>query len=728
MPFELRPPTRARTPSLDSSRTPAPRADGNRFFKDLAERRAARVRAMDDAQRGAQNAYNDTSASRPKARIPMPQTPAHYTPPDTVSWRLGIEEERQARREAALEREQEERAARLRGETDLDTPVYGPQTQLQAVRARGLERSQARPTAEQSRAQHEENLRAIERQQILQDLDALQRRTERPAKAREALIDDVYNFDEPVARPLEPTPEGIRRNKLAESRQKMEARRARANDPELTFGDVVELDSNLLEDDDAPMLTRGEDVYLPQEDVTDLPRRPLAEKSTARRTDIPPPFRPLSRADIQARQMTETVANLRANQAAAQESANAFKGQLSHVTEATQTLADDFEKRFGVNLDALQHGGASLLQELKVGAFNIGASLGKLFGKKAESPQSFIDEYKKKTALLSDLTAEQRKYMDDARRLQRQIDEIVDPEGERLRRERAAVNAHFRGLGSGRGIAPHEGSVLDTVAPPRTIPQREQLAEEDPMPISPLNAEMGTSRSVSRPETAPSREPKPAEPEDQLDVAIREFRQRSSSAERSPESIETRTVLNELQDTRSELATLLLNADPNSPAWMQRVADMKRTMRELTRTLHPDANPSVTPEITRLLSKIHTVFKDLEKLAAGTTDAETTVLGIVRALNAYDQEADQYTRTLNPNTRQGINQPKEHFVNAALLEYQASGTSIPLPIQKHGKTLRGTIARVYPTTVAVQWRDPDTGKTERLEVDKTALLAAPFQR
>lgn len=658
----------------------------------------------------------------------MPQTPAHYTPPDTVSWRLGIEEERQARREAALEREQEERAARLRGETDLDTPVYGPQTQLQAVRARGLERSQARPTAEQSRAQHEENLRAIERQQILQDLDALQRRTERPAKAREALIDDVYNFDEPVARPLEPTPEGIRRNKLAESRQKMEARRARANDPELTFGDVVELDSNLLEDDDAPMLTRGEDVYLPQEDVTDLPRRPLAEKSTARRTDIPPPFRPLSRADIQARQMTETVANLRANQAAAQESANAFKGQLSHVTEATQTLADDFEKRFGVNLDALQHGGASLLQELKVGAFNIGASLGKLFGKKAESPQSFIDEYKKKTALLSDLTAEQRKYMDDARRLQRQIDEIVDPEGERLRRERAAVNAHFRGLGSGRGIAPHEGSVLDTVAPPRTIPQREQLAEEDPMPISPLNAEMGTSRSVSRPETAPSREPKPAEPEDQLDVAIREFRQRSSSAERSPESIETRTVLNELQDTRSELATLLLNADPNSPAWMQRVADMKRTMRELTRTLHPDANPSVTPEITRLLSKIHTVFKDLEKLAAGTTDAETTVLGIVRALNAYDQEADQYTRTLNPNTRQGINQPKEHFVNAALLEYQASGTSIPLPIQKHGKTLRGTIARVYPTTVAVQWRDPDTGKTERLEVDKTALLAAPFQR
>jgi hypothetical protein len=721
MPFELRPRTGARTPSPDSSQTPAPRADGNSFFKDLAKRRAARMQV-------ARNAYEDAPASRPKARIPMPQTPAHYTPPDTISWRLGIEEERQARREAALAREQEERVARLREETDLGTPVYGPQTQLQAARARGLERSQARPTAEQSRAQHEENLRAIERQQILQDLDALQHRTERPAKAREALIDDVYNFDEPVARPLEPTPEGIRRNKLAESRQKMEARQARANDPELTFGDAVELDSDLLEDDDAPILTRGEDVYLPQEDVTDLPRRPLAEKSTARRTDIPPPFRPLSRADIQARQMTETVANLRANQAAAQESANAFKGQLSHVTEATQTLADDFEKRFGVNLDALQHGGASLLQELKVGAFNIGASLGKLFGKKAESPQSFIDEYKKKTALLSDLTAEQRKYMDDARRLQRQIDEIVDPEGERLRRERAAVEAHFRGLGRGRGIAPHEGSVLDTVTPPRTIPQREQLVKEDPMPISSLDAEMSASRSVSRPETAPSREPKPAEPEDQLDAAIREFRQKSSSAEHSPESIETRTILNKLQDTRSELATLLLNADPNSPAWMQRVAGMKRTMRELTRTLHPDANPSVTPEITRLLSKIHTVFKDLEKLATGTADAETTVLGIVRALNAYDQEADQYTRTLNPNTRQGINQPKEHFVNAALLEYQASGTSIPLPIQKHGQTLRGTITRVYPTTVAVQWRDPDTGKTERLEVDKTALLAAPFQR
>lgn len=709
MPFESRRPSKDQQPP--SSEIPlSPRATRGADILAMRRERAQQARA----------AYADAPDSiRPKARIPMPQTPPHYTPPDTISWRLGIEEERQARRQAALEREQGERAARLRGEPTLDAPVYGPQTRLEAARTRGLERSQTRLSPEESRAQHEENLRAIERQQILQELDALQHRTERPAKAREALIDDVYNFDEPATRPLEPTPEAVRRNRLAWSRQKMEARRAQANDPELTFGDVVELDSDLLEDDDAPILTRGEDVYLPQEDVTDLPRRPLAEKSTARRTDIPQPFKPLSRADIQARQMTETVANLRANQAAAQESANAFKGQLSYVTEATQTLADDFEKRFGVNLDALQHGGASLLQELKVGAFNIGASLGKLFGKKAESPQSFIDEYKKKTALLSDLTAEQRKYMDDARRLQRQIDEIIDPEGERLRRERAAIEAHFRGLGSGRGIAPHEGSVLDTITRPRTISQDERLTEGDPTSSPFLDEEKVIS---------PSRERQRAEPEDELDAAIREFKQRAPSSEPSPESVEERAIFNELQGTRLELANLFLNADPNSPAWNQRVTDMKRTMREFARTFHPDKNPSVTPEITHLANKITTAFKNLEKLAAGTADAETAVLDIVRTLNAYDQEADHYNQALNPNARKGINQLKEHFVNAALQEYQASGTSIPLPIQKHGQTLRGTITRIYPQTVAVAWRDPDTGKTERLEVDKTALLAAPFQR
>lgn len=710
MPFELRPPTGARTPSPDSSRTPAPRANGNRFFKDLAERRAAHVRAMDDARQGAQNAYNKTDPE------PTYDTPELATVPRPSRSSFQISKPENLGFSSRLGKDFDRRLDELEAKNTWD--------------AKREENHQIAKKHRQVVIADESNRIADAAERQFRNKMIARHGYEVTPETRNRLRDDA---DQPSINPFDggfhdfSVPQEARSINSKEERRQILAeldalsRRSRNSDLE-------ELDSDLLEDDDAPILTRGEDVYLPQEDVTDLPRRPLAEKSTARRTDIPQPFKPLSRADIQARQMTETVANLRAHQAAAQESANAFKGQLSYVTEATQTLADDFEKRFGVNLDALQHGGASLLQELKVGAFNIGASLGKLFGKKAESPQSFIDEYKKKTALLSDLTAEQRKYMDDARRLQRQIDEIVDPEGERLRRERAAVNAHFRGLGSGRGIAPHEGSVLDTVAPPRTIPQREQLAEEDPMLISSLDAEMGTSRSVSRPETAPSREPKRAEPEDQLDVAIREFRQRSSSAERSPESIETRTILNKLQNTRSELATLLLNADPNSPAWMQRVADMKRTMRELARTLHPDANPSVTPEITRLLSKIHTVFKDLEKLAAGTTDAETTVLGIVRALNAYDQEADQYTRTLNPNTRQGINQPKEHFVNAALLEYQASGTSIPLPIQKHGKTLRGTIARVYPTTVAVQWRDPDTGKTERLEVDKTALLAAPFQR
>lgn len=656
MPFEYRPPTGSRT-SFPNSPATTSHTNGDDFFRELAQRKAARMRA-------ARNAYDDASDSLPKARIPMPQTPPHYTPPDTVSWRLGIEEERQARRQAALEREQGERAARLRGETPLDAPVYGPQTRLEAARTRGLERSQTRLSPEESRAQHEENLRAIERRQILQDLDALQHRMERPAQAREALIDDVYNFDEPVTRPLEPTPEAVRRNRLAWSRQKMEARRAQANDPELTFGDVVELDSDLLEKE---------------------PR----------------------------------LAPLRAHQAAAQESANALKKPISQLSAATQAISDTFKNRFGVPIESLENGSGSLAQEVKIGLFNLGARLGKLFGQQSESPQSLLKQYKEQDALLNNALAEQRKYMDEARRLQRQIDEITDPEREQRRREQIAKDAHFGALGRGRRIAPHEGSVLDTITRPRTISQDEWLMEGDPTSSPFLDEEKVIS---------PSRERQRAEPEDELDAAIREFKQRAPSSEPSPESVEERAILNELQGTRLELANLFLNADPNSPAWNQRVTDMKRTMREFARTLHPDKNPSVTPEITHLANKITTTFKNLEKLAAGTADAETAVLDIVRTLNAYDQEADRYNQALNPNARKGINQLKEHFVNAALQEYQASGTSIPLPIQKHGQTLRGTITRIYPQTVAVAWRDPDTGKTERLEVDKTALLAAPFQR
>ncbi len=331
--------------------------------------------------------------------------------------------------------------------------------------------------------QREADRATIDRQQILADLDDLQRKTAKNSeRSRNEAIDDVYDFSSPTSS-LEPTPEAVRRNRLAWSRQKMEARRAVDAGPELMFGADVDIDPNdLLAEQSLEQLRKPERrVQKPTEQF---------QQAQERRTEIPQTIRPMSRADVQARQRETTLANLRANQAAAQESASSMNTEMRYTTEGMQELSNSFEARFGVNLDALQMGGASLLQEVKLGAFGALASLGKLFGKKTESPQSFVAEYKIKAAHLANLAAEQRKYMDDAKRLQRSIAEMEDPVAEQARREKTAVDALAKVVGrAGRRVAQHEGTVLDE-GRLRNAPTENQWYNEGDPSVSPFSDEM----------------------------------------------------------------------------------------------------------------------------------------------------------------------------------------------------------------------------------------------